>query len=58
VISIERFLLIAETVLGVDAERLKSVTKIGSAESALAAPFATYGGHDFARTPRRTSTCG
>jgi death on curing protein len=47
VISIERFLLVAETVLGVDAERLKSVTKIGSAESALAAPFATYGGHDF-----------
>jgi death-on-curing protein len=47
VVSIEQFLLAAEAVLGIDADRLKSVTKIGSAESALAAPFATYGGHDF-----------
>jgi death-on-curing protein len=47
VISIEQFLLVAEAVLGIDGDRLKSVTKIGSAESALAAPFATYGGHDF-----------
>ena len=46
-ISIEHFLLVAEAVLGIDAERLKNVTKIGLAESALAAPFATYGGHDF-----------
>lgn len=44
---IEQFLLAAEAVLGIDADRLKRVTKIGSAESALAAPFATYGGHDF-----------
>lgn len=46
-LSIEQFLLVAEAVLGIDAERLERVTKIGSAESALAAPFATYGGHDF-----------
>jgi death-on-curing protein len=47
VLSIEQFLLAAESVLGIDADRLKSATKLGSAESALAAPFATYGGHDF-----------
>lgn len=47
VVSIEQFLLAAEAVLGIDADRLKQATKIGSAESALAAPFATYGGHDF-----------
>lgn len=46
-LSIEQFLLAAESVLGIDADRLKSATKLGSAESALAAPFATYGGHDF-----------
>jgi death-on-curing protein len=46
-LSIEQFLLTAEAVLGIDADRLKRATKIGSAESALAAPFATYGGHDF-----------
>jgi death-on-curing protein len=47
VVSIEQFLLVAEAVLGIDADRLETVTKIGSAESALAAPFASYGGHDF-----------
>jgi death-on-curing protein len=47
VLSIEQFLLAAESILGIDADRLKSATKLGSAESALAAPFATYGGHDF-----------
>lgn len=46
-ISIEHFLLVAEAVLGIDADRLKRVTKIGAAESALSAPFASYGGHDF-----------
>lgn len=46
-LSIEQFLLAAESVLGIDADHLKSATKLGSAESALAAPFATYGGHDF-----------
>ena len=51
VISIEEFLVVAEAVLGIDADRLKTVTKIGSAESALAAPFATYGGHDLYEHP-------
>jgi death-on-curing protein len=46
-IEIARFLLVAEAVLGSDAERLKAVTQIGSAESALVATFATFGGHDF-----------
>lgn len=50
-VAIEQFLLAAEAVLGIDAERLKTVTKIGSAESALAAPFASYGGHDFYEHP-------
>jgi hypothetical protein len=35
VVSIEQFLLAAEAVLGIDADRLKQATKIGSAESAL-----------------------
>ncbi|HTR73455.1 MAG TPA: type II toxin-antitoxin system death-on-curing family toxin [Solirubrobacteraceae bacterium] len=50
-IPIEEFLVAAEAVLGIDADRLKNVTKIGAAESALAAPFATYGGHDFYTHP-------
>jgi death on curing protein len=40
-------------VLGVDAKRLARVTKIPLAESALAAPFASYGGHDFYEGPVR-----
>jgi death on curing protein len=50
-IEIALFLQIAERVLEVDADRLKNVTKIGSAESALAAPFASFGGHDFYNDP-------
>ncbi len=50
-IEIALFLQIAERVLDVDADRLKNVTKIGSAESALAAPFASFGGHDFYNDP-------
>lgn len=49
--SIEHFLLVAESVLGIDADRLKHATKLGAAESALAAPFATFGGHDFYEHP-------
>jgi death-on-curing protein len=49
--SIEHLLLAAESVLGVDADSLRNATKIGAAESALAAPFATYGGHDFYNHP-------
>jgi death on curing protein len=39
-LEIEDFLLVAEAVLGIDAERLTKVTNIPLAESALAAPFA------------------
>lgn len=45
------FLLAAEAVLGVDAHTLVRVTKIPLAESALAAPYATFGGHDFYKHP-------
>ncbi len=50
-IPIGAFLLAAEQVLGIDAKRLRNVTDIASAESALAAPFATFGGHDFYEHP-------
>ena len=33
--------------LGVPAEKLRHATRVSSAESALAAPFASYGGQDF-----------
>ena len=45
--ELEDFLIAAEQVLAIDAERLIAVTKIPAAESALAAPFASFGGHDF-----------
>jgi hypothetical protein len=50
-VEIVLFLQVAERVLDIDADRLKNVTKIGSAESALAAPFASFGGHDFYGDP-------
>lgn len=49
--SLEDFLLAAEAVLGIDADRLARVTKIPLAESALAAPFASFAGHDFYEHP-------
>jgi death-on-curing protein len=45
-LSIEDLLLIAEAVLGVPAERLARVTRLGAAASALAAPFAAHEGHE------------
>jgi death on curing protein len=51
VFDIAEFLAVAEAVLGIDAERRRIVTEIGSAESALAAPFASFGGHDFYEHP-------
>jgi death-on-curing protein len=42
-----RFLTAAEGVLGIDAKHLKLVTNIPLAESALAAPLASFGEHDF-----------
>jgi death on curing protein len=49
--GIEDFLLAGEAVLGIEAVRLQHVTNIPLAESALAAPFATFGGHDFYEHP-------
>lgn len=49
--GIEDFLLAAESVLGIDAERVARATKIPLAESALGAPFASFGGHDFYERP-------
>lgn len=48
-IALADFLLIAEAVLGINAERLALVVKTGAAESALEAPFAGFG--DFERYP-------
>jgi death on curing protein len=44
-------LLIAEAVLDIDAERLAYVVDLGSAESALAAPFAGFGDTEFYPDP-------
>jgi death on curing protein len=44
--KIEDFLLAAEAVLEIDTNRLAQVTNIPLAESALAAPYASFAGHD------------
>jgi death-on-curing protein len=52
------FLLIAEAVLGTSAERLARMVLIPSAESALAAPFASFEGNDFYDDPvERAAIC-
>jgi death-on-curing protein len=48
---LEDFLLIAEAILGVQAETLKHAVRLGLAESALNAPFASFGGQDFYPEP-------
>jgi death-on-curing protein len=45
------FLLIAEVVLGKPAEQLVRVVRVPAVESALAAPFAGFGGVDFYSDP-------
>ncbi|MFI5003583.1 MAG: type II toxin-antitoxin system death-on-curing family toxin [Solirubrobacterales bacterium] len=50
-VGLEDFLLAAEAVLHIDAHRLERATKISLAESALAAPFASFGGQDFYEHP-------
>ncbi|HSS05349.1 MAG TPA: Fic family protein [Solirubrobacterales bacterium] len=51
-------LLIAEALLGEPAERLASIVLVASAESALAAPFATFSGVDFYPDPvERAAIC-
>jgi death on curing protein len=47
VVRVEDFFLAAESVLEIDTGRLMRVTKLPLVESALAAPFASFGGHDF-----------
>ncbi|HWX87403.1 MAG TPA: Fic family protein [Solirubrobacteraceae bacterium] len=50
-LGIEDFMLAAEAVLGIDTDRLILVTKIPLAESALAAPYASFSGHAFYKHP-------
>jgi len=45
------FLLAAEAVLGIDAERIARATRIPLAESALAAPFVSFEGRDLYPDP-------
>lgn len=52
------FLVIAEGVLGIPAEALAEVARIGGVESALSAPFASFGGVDFYEDPvERAAIC-
>lgn len=50
-VGIADFLLAAEAVLGIDAERIARATRISLAESALAAPFASFEGNDLYTDP-------
>ncbi|HEX4188963.1 MAG TPA: type II toxin-antitoxin system death-on-curing family toxin [Solirubrobacteraceae bacterium] len=49
--EIEHFLLVAESVLGIDADRLTRITKLPLAESALGAPFAGVADQQFYEHP-------
>jgi death on curing protein len=52
------FLVMAEAVLGARAESLVLVVRVASVESALAAPFASFGGVDFYDDPvERAAIC-
>lgn len=52
------FVVIAEAILGISAERLLHVARIPVVESALAAPFASFGGVDFYEDPaERAAIC-
>lgn len=51
-IELADYLLIAEDILGIEAERLARVVKVGPAESALEAPFAGFGQVDLYPDPR------
>lgn len=46
-LELAELLLVAEAVLGAPAERLARMVLVSSAESALAAPFASFDGIDF-----------
>jgi len=57
-LEIAEFLLIAEAVLGVEAERLARAVRIPAAEAALAAPFASLDGVPFYADPvERAAVC-
>lgn len=57
-LELAEMLLIAEAVLGPPAERLARMILVSSAESALAAPFASFGGIDFYEDPvERAAIC-
>jgi death-on-curing protein len=57
-LKIADLLLIGEAVLGVPAERLARMALIPGAESALAAPFASFGGVEFYDDPvERSAIC-
>ena len=57
-LEIAEFLLIAEAVLGVEAERLARAARIPAAEAALAAPFASIDGIPFYADPvERAAIC-
>jgi death-on-curing protein len=49
--GLDEFFLVAEAILGLPADRLIRATRIGLAESALAAPRATFGGVEFYPAP-------
>lgn len=52
------FLLIGEAILSIDASRLRIVAKLPAAESALAAPFASFDGNYFYPHPvQRAAIC-
>jgi death-on-curing protein len=52
------FLVIAEAVLGIRAESLAHVVRVAGVESALAAPFASFGDVDFYDDPvERAAIC-
>ncbi len=50
-LDLRDFLLIAQTVTGVDAEKLARLPRMTLAESALAAPAAAFGGVEFYPSP-------
>lgn len=57
-LEIADFLLIAEAVLGVEAERLARAVRLSAAEAALAAPFASLDGVPFYDDPvERAAIC-
>ena len=50
-IGLERFVQVAAAVLDIEPEQLVPAIKVSLAESALAAPFASFGDHDFYPDP-------